>query len=466
MYEVTTTSAPAITSARSAPLRASVSVIVTTFRPGVNRADSAAQFGTTLVGATTRNGALAGSACRAWQISASASSVLPSPMSSARMPPRRCCHKNASQPEPVQLVGTQPGPQGVRRLPAAGPGDPVGLAGLEQSLHLLLPRPGLAADHAERGQLFPQPGLEPADPQRAADDLLQGPGLLDQAGELPQLGLVQAEVGAVGEQQVRLAAAERGEHVGERDLAALDRDRDPEVEPVVVACYLAGGHADAQRIAGLAVVGGLPGDLYRHPGLAGQQRQQFGGEAHGVQAAELGARHQGRVPGQPAEPEAVQHRLLGLRVPVPGITGCLMQLRAHLRVADLVGPLPVDLDVVAVAIRRAQHQGRVRDHRRGEGTVRGDHRGHLPQPRVEPVAELGLSGGGHREPLAGQRHLLQLRGNRLVEPGQAETPAGGIGAPLRLGLVEVDDAMALGADEPDRDNALRPRGRRRGSRGR
>ena len=100
MYEVTTASAPAMTSARSAPLRASVSVIVTTFRPGANRADSAAQFGTTLVGATMRNGAAAGSACRAWQISASAWSVLPSPMSSARMPPSWCCHKNASHWNP------------------------------------------------------------------------------------------------------------------------------------------------------------------------------------------------------------------------------------------------------------------------------------------------------------------------------------------------------------------------------
>jgi hypothetical protein len=40
-----------------------VSVIVTTFNPGANRAASAAQFGTTLVGATMRNGGLPGSAC-------------------------------------------------------------------------------------------------------------------------------------------------------------------------------------------------------------------------------------------------------------------------------------------------------------------------------------------------------------------------------------------------------------------
>ena len=39
------------------PRRAVVSVTATTFRPGANRADSACQFGTTLVGATMRNGA-------------------------------------------------------------------------------------------------------------------------------------------------------------------------------------------------------------------------------------------------------------------------------------------------------------------------------------------------------------------------------------------------------------------------
>ena len=253
---------------------------------------------------------------------------------------------------------------------------------------------------------------------------------------------------------MRLAATERREHIGERDLAALDRDRDPKVEPVDLACHRAGGHADTQRIAGLTVVSGLSGDLHGHPWLAGQQRQQFGGEAHGVQAAEPGVRHQGRVTGQPAEPEAVQHRLLGRQVPVAGITRRLMQLRAQLRAADLVGPLPVDLDVVAVAIRCAQHQRRVRDHRRGKGPVRGDHRGHLPQPRVEPVAEPGLLGSRHSEPLAGQRHLLQLRGNRLDEPGQMETPATGIGAPLRLGPVDIDHAVAFGADEPGRDGVF------------
>jgi hypothetical protein len=56
VYEVTTASAPAITDSSGTPRRASVSPIVTTFRSGVNRCASAAQFASTLVGATMRNG--------------------------------------------------------------------------------------------------------------------------------------------------------------------------------------------------------------------------------------------------------------------------------------------------------------------------------------------------------------------------------------------------------------------------
>ena len=60
MYEVTTASAPAVSSLRGRPRRAAVSEIATTVSPGANRAASLAQFGTTLVGATMRNGGEAG----------------------------------------------------------------------------------------------------------------------------------------------------------------------------------------------------------------------------------------------------------------------------------------------------------------------------------------------------------------------------------------------------------------------
>ena len=54
----------------------------------------------TLVGATTRNGGPPGSRSRAWDTRDSTWSVLPSPMSSARMPPRSCSHSRVSQRTP------------------------------------------------------------------------------------------------------------------------------------------------------------------------------------------------------------------------------------------------------------------------------------------------------------------------------------------------------------------------------
>ena len=349
--------------------------------------------------------------------------------------------------ETVQLVGTQLRLKATRRRRLADPADP---AQREQSLYLLLPHPGLAHHDAERRQLVPQPGLEPADPQPVAGNVLQLPGLPDQLGQPPQFGLVQAEVRAVGQQQVRLPQGERGEHVGERDRAALGQDRDPEIEPVDLTRDLGRGDADAQRIADLPVVGDVAGHLDAHPGLAGQQRQQLGGEAHGFQAAEPGTGD--HVLGDPAEPEAVQERLLGRKVAVPGIARGLVQPGPEVRLADLVRPLPVEEDLVAVAVRRTQHQGRVRDGRRGEGTIGGDHRGRLLQPRVELVPEPGLAVGGHLEPLPAQRHLLQPRGNAPPEPGQAEAPAGWVLAPLRLVPVQVDHPVTPGADEPQRDD--------------
>ncbi len=122
--------------------------------------------------------------------------------------------------EPVVLVGPQQRPQrGGRRRALDG-------AERQQSLDLPLPCAGLAGDHAEFGQLVPHPGLEPADPQLARRRVPQRPRLLDQPGQRPQLGLVQREVGAVVEQQVRLAPGERGEHVQERDLPPPGSRRD------------------------------------------------------------------------------------------------------------------------------------------------------------------------------------------------------------------------------------------------
>jgi hypothetical protein len=90
-----------------------VSEIATTFSPGAKRADSVAQFDTTLVGATMRNGALSGAVCFAWQINASDCTVLPSPMSSARMPPSWASQRKASQRKPSCWYGRSRAPSVV-----------------------------------------------------------------------------------------------------------------------------------------------------------------------------------------------------------------------------------------------------------------------------------------------------------------------------------------------------------------
>ena len=92
--------APAASSSRSAPARRSVSEIGTTESSGANRAASVAQFATTLAGATTRNGAMPGFCSRTWQINASDWTVLPRPMSSARIPPSPWAYRVASHENP------------------------------------------------------------------------------------------------------------------------------------------------------------------------------------------------------------------------------------------------------------------------------------------------------------------------------------------------------------------------------
>ena len=58
-----------------------------------------------------------------------------------------------------------------------------------------------------------------------------------------------------------------------------------EPEPVVVVGELVRGDLDAQRVAGLPVVGRVAADLELDLRLAGQQRQHLGAEPHRVEAA-------------------------------------------------------------------------------------------------------------------------------------------------------------------------------------
>ena len=95
---MTTTWAPATASASGMPDLRAVCVMTVTFSFGVNLAASRSHAATTLVGATTSMGA-AGvrlSSSRARSAMVRVCSVLPSPMSSARMPPSRWSQRNDS----------------------------------------------------------------------------------------------------------------------------------------------------------------------------------------------------------------------------------------------------------------------------------------------------------------------------------------------------------------------------------
>ena len=97
------------------------------------------------------------------------------------------------------LVGAQLG--GERRGQIV-PGEGVQL---EQRVHLAPPGLCLFGDDTERGELGPECRLIAADPQRRCRCVREFAGLLDQRAQRLQPGIVEREVGAVVEQDVRLA---------------------------------------------------------------------------------------------------------------------------------------------------------------------------------------------------------------------------------------------------------------------
>ena len=101
--------------------------------------------------------------------------------------------EEAQPVESFALVGAQLRGQGRGRL---GVGE---LVERQQARDLPLPRPCLALDDAECGQLLPQPRLEAADPQRAARPVLESSRLVDECAQGLQLALLQGEVRPVGQ---------------------------------------------------------------------------------------------------------------------------------------------------------------------------------------------------------------------------------------------------------------------------
>ncbi len=166
----------------------------------------------------------------------------------------------------------------------------------QQPLHLPLPGVCLTLHDTERGELLPQARLEPADPQRVAGGgLLQRPRFLDQRGQRPQFRLLQREVRAVGEQEMCLAA---GSVRGTRRVNGTVRPSAlmviPRSNQSVSPATFAGGHADGQRVAHLAVVDLLTAALDLYLVKPAQQRQHLRGEPHRVGTGEVcafGPRH-------------------------------------------------------------------------------------------------------------------------------------------------------------------------------
>ena len=69
---------------------------------------------------------------------------------------------------------------------------------------------------------------------RAVLVVLQLAGLVDQVPQLVELGAVEGEVRAGGQQHARVPGGQRGEDGGEGDVLALEGDDDAQVEPVPV----------------------------------------------------------------------------------------------------------------------------------------------------------------------------------------------------------------------------------------
>jgi hypothetical protein len=141
---------------------------------------------------------------------------------------------------------------------------------------------------------------------------------------------------------VLVAAAERQEHIEERHLASLQAEGHAKVEPVGAASHLIGRHGNPQRVASLAVVSRLTGYLDDDARLVCQQRQQFCGEAHGVQTGQARTRRQDQLRAgghlsaclDQAEPgkrhfDAGQDGLLGGWIPVPAVFAGRIKCRAQ-----------------------------------------------------------------------------------------------------------------------------------------
>jgi hypothetical protein len=180
-----------------------------------------------------------------------------------------------------------------------------------------------------------------------------------------QLRVEQGEVGAVIEQQLRLAVGQRHEHLGEGQHPALGADRHAEVEPVALAGDVGRGDADLDRVPDVAVVGRLPFDHDHDVRQRSQQGKGLDREAHARQTG--GAHRLRRRPaGAVEQPEALEtvagelradeDGALGVQVADPGVVAAGNEGHPRGGVPHAVHPLPADIDGVAVAVAGPEHE--------------------------------------------------------------------------------------------------------------
>ncbi len=144
---------------------------------------------------------------RTWRQRARVWTVLPRPMSSARMPPRPVAVQERQPVEAVLLVVAQ------RGVEAGGRGHRCsGAARARHAADAVGPALRLLGDHAEAGELVPPAGLEPVEAGDAvAGGLGQAPGLVDELPQPGELGPVEAQPGARRQDEGLVAAVEGGE---------------------------------------------------------------------------------------------------------------------------------------------------------------------------------------------------------------------------------------------------------------
>ncbi len=296
------------------------------------------------------------------QISASACTVLPRPMSSASTPPRPCRYRKLSQLKPSSWYGRS------SALRVAGSGRPFDAA-FQQPAHGLAPGGGLLVHDAQLRQFVPEPGLEPADLQRRVLVVLQYAGLVDQRPQLVQFGQVQGEVGAAGQQH-----AWSGRRPGRRNSAAKDTGWPSRVitmprsnqSPLLGGL---GGDGHHRGLLGLAVVGDVAGGVHGDAGEFAEPGEHLLGEGQGVQAAEFGrGRQPRRAPAAgggfaqrrhhvPGLADGLEDAGLGGVVAVAVVAGVAPQRLRRDEVAGLVVPFPVQPDPVVGAVIGQQRQG-------------------------------------------------------------------------------------------------------------